>query len=532
MENRGYTSFPPIFLPETLHAPQMHLSFVSSIIRTITMKRYSLLALFICCSAWMFAQNASDVLRYSYLQPGGSARFLGAGSAFGALGAEFGTLSLNPAGLAMFRTDELVVTPSLRFSNADATLEGNASSWDDHKSNFGFDNFGLVFNTTPGSKKWKAFNVGIGLNRMNNYHQSIFYQGSAPGTILNGFFEDANGLTAEEMDPFTSKLAYDAQAIYFQDDILTYDFAGNTAAVLDRSHSVTTTGKMNEMVISFAGNYDEKLFIGATIGVPFVNYHLESEYKESDPGGAVNGNTPYFDNLTYTDFLRTEGVGVNGKFGLIYKVDQMFRVGLALHTPTVLGLTDTYSNTFQYQYTDGNGAQSYDASSPEGKYDYRLRTPWRAIASGAVVFKKFGFLSGDVELVDYTANRFNLTANVASTDNELYERQINSAIHTAYKQTMNVRLGGELALDKFRIRGGVNLLGKPEKNEDGFNTAFTGGVGVRGDAFYIDLGYRRYAGKGSVQAYPNPRSSDLPKSPVASTNVVNNELLLTLGFKF
>jgi len=294
--------------------------------------------------------------------------------------------------------------------------------------------------------------------------------------------------------------------------------------VLDRSHSVTTFGRMNEMVISFAGNYDEKLMIGATIGVPFVNYRLEGEYKETDPGGAVDGNVPYFDNLTYTDYLRTEGVGVNGKFGLIYRVDQMFRVGVALHTPTIIGLTDTYSNTFQYEYTDGNGAQTYDAQSPEGRSDYRLRTPWRAIASGAVVFKKYGFLSADVELVDYTTNNFNLTADVASTDNELIERELNRDIHKLYKQTANIRVGGELALDKFRIRGGVNMLGKPLESQNGYNLAYTGGVGVRGDAFYIDLGYRRYTGKGSVQPYPD--------APVATMDVVNNELLFTLGIKF
>ena len=34
---------------------------------------------------------------------GGTARFMGAGGAMGALGADFGTLSTNPAGLAMFR---------------------------------------------------------------------------------------------------------------------------------------------------------------------------------------------------------------------------------------------------------------------------------------------------------------------------------------------------------------------------------------------------------------------------------------------
>ncbi|MEZ4966340.1 MAG: hypothetical protein R2791_13950 [Saprospiraceae bacterium] len=66
------------------------------------MKRYLLPALLCLMSAQLFAQTAADVLRYSYLRPGGTGRFLAVSGAMGALGADFGTLSTNPAGLALF----------------------------------------------------------------------------------------------------------------------------------------------------------------------------------------------------------------------------------------------------------------------------------------------------------------------------------------------------------------------------------------------------------------------------------------------
>jgi long-subunit fatty acid transport protein len=252
-----------------------------------------------------------------------------------------------------------------------------------------------------------------------------------------------------------------------------------------------------------------------------VNYRIEGEYIESDPGEAVE----YFDRLTYTEFLRTEGVGVNLKMGMIYKPMQALRLGLAFHTPTALRLTDTYNNSFTYDYTDGNGSYSgATQTSPDGVTDYRLRTPWRASASAAVVVKKFGFLSADVEVVDYSANRFNMTADVSSQENELFERALNSDLQRDYKQTMNVRLGGEAALDKFRLRAGLNLLGKPQEGESGFNTAYTAGLGVRGESFYFDLGYRRSTGDGSVRPYAD--------APVASTSRVSNDVVVTLGFKF
>ena len=311
-----------------------------------------------------FSQTASDVLRYSNLRPGGTARYMGAGGAFGALGAEFGAISQNPAGLAMFRTSELVVTPALKFTNTETQL-GNGSPYTDDKSAFGFDNFGMVFNTTPHNSAWKTFNVAIGLNRQNNYHQSVYYEGQAQGSIMNEFFADArntfaSGGTEEDLYPFGSGLAWNTNAIYFQNDSLRYDLYDNPNATLNRSHSLTTYGRMNEMILSFAGNYDEKLMVGVTVGVPFVNYRIEGEYNEDDPAGGLNGNVPYFDRLTYTEYLRTEGVGVNLKLGVIYKISQALRIGGAFHTPTALRLTDTYSNSFQYAYEDGSGPVTSD----------------------------------------------------------------------------------------------------------------------------------------------------------------------------
>ena len=491
------------------------------------MKRYFLPLFLLCFASTTFAQQSSDVLRYSNLRPSGTARFLGAGGAFGALGADFGALSQNPAGLAMYRTDELVLSPALKFAKSEAGIPGTDNArFDDDESGFGFDNFGLVFNTTPASKKWKTFNVGLGVNRQNNYRQAVYYEGQAQGTIMNGFFDNANSIinsggSEEEFYPFEEGLAFDASAIYFQDGQLSYDFATNRDAVVNRSQKVTTYGKMDEMVISFAGNYDEKLMVGVTVGVPFVNYRIEGEYTERDDAGLVD----YFDDLTYTEYLKTDGVGVNLKLGVIYKINHAFRVGAAFHTPTRLSLTDSYSNTFTYSYTDNNGSFTSDPQlSPDGKSDYRLRTPWRAIGSVAVVVKKHGFLSADVEWVDYGANQFNLTSDVSSTANEAEERKQNGLIQKDYQQAMNVRLGGEVAIKNFRFRAGANLQGKPEKGADGFNMAYTAGAGVRGESFYLDLGWRRYTGDGSVRPYAG--------APVATTSNVSSDLVMTLGFKF
>lgn len=273
------------------------------------MKRIFLSIVLFSIAAPAFSQQAADVLRYSFLSPGGTARFLGAGGAFTALGADFSTLSHNPAGLALFRSDELVFTPAIKFTGSESTLAGagNATLSDD-KSNFHIDNFGLVFNTTPRNGLWRTFNVGLGFNRLNNFHQTYYYQGNADGSIVNGWFNEAEPImneggtaAAETLYPFGAKLAWDAGAIYFNDDVppLYSDFQLTPNANIVHTQTLATSGSMNEMVISFAGNYDEKLMVGATIGVPFVNYRLEGEYLEDDP----NDNVEFFDNLSYRETL-------------------------------------------------------------------------------------------------------------------------------------------------------------------------------------------------------------------------------------
>ncbi len=503
------------------------------------MKRYFLPVFYLFTGLFLHAQTntplepyTTDCLRYAYLQPGGTARNLGAGGAFGALGADFSTLSQNPAGLALFRSDELMITPALKFASTTSSFPGSEAI-EESKSNFHIDNAGIVFNTNPVGSRWTTFNVGIGFNRQNNFHQSFYYEGNAAGTIMNDFYGSAindfvpNGPT-DQFDPFGAQMAYNTGAIYDpvilpgeNVDELSYDFAQTPNAVINHAHSITTSGNMNELAIAFAGNYDEKLMLGATIGVPVVNYVFDGTYEESDPTDQVQ----YFDRLQYTEYLRTQGVGVNMKLGLIYRVHPMLRIGAAFHTPTLLGLTDNYYNDFTYDYTDGGGSQSNTDQSPEGNFDYRLRTPWRASGSAAFLFKKFGFLSADVELVDYSASRYNFTANVSSTDNEQLERTVNRQIQNTYRQAVNLRFGGELALDYFRIRAGINLLGKPYEGETGFNTAYTAGFGVRGDSFYLDLGYRLSKGTGSVTA---PYSAAL----TAETSNTTTDLLLTVGLKF
>ena len=236
-------------------------------------------------STLAFSQTAEDALRFSLLPGGGTARTLGVGGAIGALGADYSVASINPAGMARYRRSELVFTPSLYLAKAESELEGVPEGANtENKTRFNFNNIGIVLSNQPRGFKWKTSNFGIGFNRLANYNQEIFFEGTTRGSYTDRLIEQADGFFPEELDRFESGPAFDVGAIYNPDpDDLTFyqsDFIDSDE--VKKSQRITSSGSVNELLFSLAGNYNEKLMVGATIGIPFFSYTVEKNYRESD----------------------------------------------------------------------------------------------------------------------------------------------------------------------------------------------------------------------------------------------------------
>ncbi|HFB99231.1 MAG TPA: hypothetical protein ENJ53_00365 [Phaeodactylibacter sp.] len=493
---------------------------------------------FIIFSLQTQAQVVSDALRYSLLEVGGTARSVGVGGAIGALGADYSTLSTNPAGLATFRRGEFVLTPTIYNTKTVSLLErgeGNAPNTESI-ANFGFNNIGVVLNNRPARSSWKTFNLGIGYNRLASFNQEFVLEGKSQGSIVDRFAEVANDGIYDE---FEVKLADDVVAIYNDDngtpnddsdDFYTNDFqdAGTSPDYqLNREQFVKTKGSYGEMVIAVAGNYDEKLMVGATLGIPFINYSEEKTYKESELEGV--DDVTYFNNLTFRETVETSGTGVNLKIGAIYRINQMFRAGVAIHTPTAFKLDDNFDTELTYDYTDGNGNSKTTATSPDGNFKYKLKTPWRVMGNVAVLINRKGFISADVEYVDYSVAAFNLTSNSSSSDDKDYEVDLNREIGKQYQSALNIRLGGEYALNKLRFRAGYTISGTPYADTDITNNTYSLGFGVREKKFYLDLAYKYAA---YTEGYVPYILSD-PKLEQFTTNEVSkSQFLMTVGFKF
>ncbi len=479
------------------------------------------------------AQTVSDALRFTSYQTEGTARTVGLGGAFGAIGADYTTISTNPAGLAAFRNSELVLTPSLNIVNTNSTLL-NASTpraYDEKKINFTFSNIGFVINNTPSNSNWKTSNWALGFNRMANFHGRSYYQGNSIGSITDRWVEQAN---AEQFLDYESNLAIETGAVFYFDKDTAYvnDFAFSIEdPLVPKSQQVTTKGGINELVLSYASNFKNRLMLGFTIGVPFVKYEEECDYYEMDDNDSIY----IFDDLHFSENLTIEGIGANLKVGAIYRINQMFRVGLAIHTPTRYSLSDTFSNSLEYGYTELEGTPDqqsffYTADSPDGDFTYRFRTPWRFLGSLGVIIRKVGLISAELEWVDYSAARFNLAATSDDPNDKTYELELNDNIANQLDRALNFRAGAEYAYKKFRFRGGISINGTPYAADNVINKAYSAGIGIREQNFYMDFAYRLFKQENQLAPYVLNENPDRAQLVEQGTN--QNKFLLTFGVKF
>ncbi len=484
----------------------------------------------------VIAQDQVDALRYSQITYGGTARYVGMGGAFGALGADASTLSSNPAGIALYRKSDLTFSPTL--FNRTTSSSYNNSSNKDNKFNMNFGNAAFIINVpkakNDGNAEWKSFSFGIAYNRQNNFHNRSFIEGDADGSSrLFQYVDESNGKSPDYLDQFGADLAYQTYLIDTIPGQNNLYFANTNNLKGTHKMSVETTGSMGETALSFGANYNNKLYLGASIGFTKIKYEENSRYEESDNDTTKTGTYVPLYKMDLEKFvldrkLSTTGRGVDFKIGAIYSVFDWLRIGAALHSPTLYyNMTDIYSDsiTATYKYFETpEFLPSYGKvktySSPEGMFDYSLTTPFRAIGSIGFIIGKHGVISGDYEYVNYAQAKLN-----ASKDEF---RSANKAIQSSYTSASNIRVGTEWRFEPFSIRAGYSYYGTPYKNNlnDGSRSTYSFGLGYKMEVFYLDVAYQ--FSQSSEKYY----MFDPAYVHASSNKIQSGAVLTTVGFKF
>lgn len=512
------------------------------------MKAVFLFVFFSLAISFAFAQSPEDALRYSYLtQPGGTARNQAIGGAGGSLGGEFSSLFINPAGLGFYKTGAFILTPSLSFKNNKSDYLGNAESATDNNFNLGATGFVLAGPTRSQSVKSIAF--GIGVNRVADFNNHIYYKGTNKNSSYSEkYLEELINDNVKDFDaaasnyPYGSSLAFNTYLIdtlQGPDGSLNgYRTQANPSTGLIQENTINTTGGITDLSLGMGINLQEKWYFGATIAIPFLNYSRNAYYKESDATSNPNNNFNYFE---ANESLRTKGVGINAKLGIIFKPVENIRLGLAFHSPTTYQLTDDYTAEV---VTDLEGYGPGDRVKKQSSTDltkgqpleskYNLTTPWRAILSGTYIFgtnledvqSQKGFITADLEYVNYKSSSFHDVNN--DQDAADYYNDLNKTIDDLYKNTINARLGGELKLNTFMVRLGGAYYGNPYQSESSDVVKVTGGIGYRNRGIFLDLAYVYSMVKDVNYPY---RLQDKPNTPAYLKNN-GGSVVASIGFKF
>ncbi len=468
-----------------------------------------------------FAQNEVDALRYSQSFITGTARSAGLGGAIGALGGDFTSLSVNPAGIGLYRQSEFSFTPSLYWNTSTSDFLGN--NREEMKYNFNFGNIGYVMNyrLKEGNTGLLSFSMGFGYNRTNNFHASSFMQGVNNNSSLLDNFTNYINADPENMNQFYERIAWDANLIpEDSDNPGTYfnDIENGGYSQLQR-RNLDTEGSIGEYLVAFGANISNRIYVGTTIGIDRVNYRQNVIHTESDP----NNDLSLFDKFIFNESLRTYGTGVNAKFGIIARPIDAIRVGLSYHIPTFYKLNDEFSTGISSFFDSGDQDLNKSSSSPLGEYGYNLRTPGRFIGSLAATFGKIGLLTADYEFVDYTKSKLE-----GGSDHDFYNE--NDAIQALYQKTNNFRLGGELRAGEAYLRGGYAFYQTPFKSVEpdisGHRNVFSGGVGFRSQLFFLDLSYSWSMQENMYYMYV----PEMTKGAKLTNNM--NSILMTVGFRF
>lgn len=460
-----------------------------------------------------FAQDETDALRYSTVDMTGTARLSALGGAFGALGGDISALSVNPAGIGVFNKSMFSITPSLYFNATDTDLRGRTAG--DVRSNFNLGNIGFVLNINRKKHQdvrwaWKSFQFGIGYNRMNTYQSQAMASAVSTGTsYIDHMVGQANGTKYSDLDPFGAGLGWETY-LFDQTDSTSNNYVRNLMPNYGQEQRISeySRGSMGEVAVSMGGNFGNTLYIGATFGIPKIDYQVKRELTETDKADTIAN----FTSFTRTDYVNAKGTGFNFKLGLIYRPLKWLRLGAAVHTPTIIDMSEMYSADMVAQVYD----TTYSFSSPEGSFNYSVTTPFRAIGSLAFVVKDYGLFTADYEYVNYAMARMRSDSYSFSIEN--------AAVQNRLSWVGNIRIGTEWRIDKFSLRGGFALLGNPYTGSYDFSdTRYSLGAGLMLKHFFFDLTYMLQRKTGSILLYGTEG---------AAAESMAHSILFTAGVRF
>lgn len=549
------------------------------------MKKIIAVACAVCFVAGAGAQTIYDAAKFAERDLNGTARFVGMGGAMGALGGDISTMGTNPAGIGIYRSNDIMTSFSYSAYGTESKYLGQ--TYNNDKNQWAFDNIGFVFASKIGNQTALRYvNFGFNYKRTKSLYKNMT-MGGLLGTVDDIFVSQVNQMGQQATDAvWSNKKNYNFNGVeaynnnrlgwlgimgyqgYLTNSMLEGGYDRYDPVVpdeVDAYFNSNERGGINQYDFNIAFNVNDRVYLGLTVGAYDVNYKKNTLYDEDYGNG---------EGYELSSFNRIKGSGVDVKFGAIFRPFESspFRIGLAIHTPTFYNLTyengaSMTSDVYLKEVLVGDskikvrddrpGADAvttreyFDANDGRRiEQDFRLSTPWRFNASLGYTVGTSLALGAEYEYEDYSSMKFKYPEG-----DELIEQ--NGTIKDFMKGVHTFRIGAEYkVIPEFAFRLGYNYSSTAFKKDEAYkwiptnstltdtdfansqsHNNFTLGIGYRGKAFYADLAYQYSMYKENFFPFYN----DLETSPKywevvtpQATKVTNtrSQVLLTLGMRF
>lgn len=496
----------------------------------------------------------------------GTARSMAMAGAFTSLGGDLSSMGINPAGLAMFRHNEISISPMMGFQNS----TNSAQDWgDNQQSRFAISNFSTTFKLYEGSSSnLVSLNVGLGYNRVADFnyrygYSSLSAPSDSPYRSINdafvrqlgqgGVFPDNDGaLNYAFGDAYYwgGILAYNNWLIDAErDEFGDYWTSANTLGVnasVGHTVGVESKGSIGEYQVALAANFNNTLYVGGTIGIQYVHWDRQFYYGEDY---IYNGQQPVYADgtpiaepaewLDYNQAVEMSGAGVNFKLGAIYRPFPALRLGAAIHTPTYYALDRTYQ-----AYMGSNYNPNGDTTLPledMGEQTWDFVSPTRLMFGASYTFGRMAVVSVDYERTWYNGMR---VKNIPDGF-DLSEEDYRAEFKANYKGANTLRIGAEIKpLSVVSLRAGYGISDAMLRNDKELyyntpttykTTCISAGLGFQLGAVSLDLAYQ-YIKNEQTQYMLFYALDDTgyfdSASPTYKTDFERNYVTLTMGYKF
>ena len=424
----------------------------------------------------------------------GSARFAAMSGAFGALGGDVSSMSINPAGISVFN-GESQASVSFMSRNTDYRTTYYGNSITTNEDYFRISNAGATFTFhDTGRNDWTKTAIGVNYRTLIDFDNTFIASGNSGFASFDSFPLDNN------TTPITYSTAENQQFTNIYD------------------------GDITELNLAVSGVYQGKLHIGAGINFYDLNFSQRGTLFETNNDG--NGNT--LDARFYQENFTT-GTGFSLSAGFIYKPSSIFRFGLSYQSPTWFteiieesNITNNDGFLGDTEIEVSNDNVIYDntvgANLPFQSLVYKLKTPSKLTASGAIVFGKLGLIS-----VDYTSRNYkglNLSGDDFSSENAFFDNQL--------RKTTSINIGTEWRFNRLSLRGGLKFEESPDANALNSDNVegYSLGLGYNFGGFKIDFALSDNNRTGIYNFYPQYSSQ------VRAADLKINNKIITAGVSF